>query len=601
MNLNRIYGVTNGGQTPIDLMNLRSLLPSSPDMATKLLSELSSLIEKEKSLKDDSVVLEVTEGTYIHSIQFLNRERLVFRFNEGSDKEVSQKEGVYTIGEHVYQFSSSKLNSLELNFYALKEAMKLLKVEHLRDISNEVFVRLIYDLFPKVRKGDDDRLYGIHDSNGLFSRFEHFSAHRLKAMRDAFSSLPDYSYTVALIDHTRDSQYVMCDLIARLNVNRKNKLTVVSVEHGELSNVGDYVIYVKDVWNSPSMFKHKVKLGKGRYCDVDEAFDRAVAKDAMYVSEYSTLFTTSYKPVLDIMWHDITNSFYRQPTSKYRFAQWVASPHKPWTLIALTIGPMVFMSPDSSEQEMVVVARYRMCLFRDMISINLKRNLLLCRTQDLSSYEGCVTPYINEFFVDLTDSYLMSFYDEPVWFTAKKIRGDVPPVPTMIIKLPGLLDMMQCGVWYNYLELAELGWNEELITRGVFLGVLTLWRDSTNVTYKRYDPPPDKIKRHFSHYEHEDVTILNSDGSITPSNSRFDSKVVLKKQESFDHNGQDFSLEIPSHSRFDYTSSVESNVDYVDSVVKKRRRRNKKVRLKPSAPIVLVSSDEVFSFKNEIT
>jgi hypothetical protein len=555
------------------LDRLRSVLPADYFKAKKTLSYMERVLDLEQQNLPDPVRIDVTVGTYVRAIKFLDTSTLQLVFNEGTRKDVSQNDGSYAIGEDVYYLLGSVRGTCLFNVYHHNLATNYLAkfIDRPYEISNKKWMTMLYDWFPSARKDKDDALYNYYDTNGYCSRIEHFRSYLTSGVALMLSKLPDdRRILVCGLLLSKESHYLLSDMLR--NLNSKRFYNFVFVSSDDVLDTNDYVVYVENLWVNPSSFDHHITTNSNSDRNLDFLFERALGDREKFLSSNSILVTGSYTPVLDVFYAD--GAYYSASLDAYSYSQLAYVPHKPWTLLAIgsTMGSFLPVVQDSSVVDMVVRHRYRTMKFLRMSYINLRRNVSVSKSKFLQ--EMTHTKLLKDKLLSIAGSpdkwFLTRIMRRDVSLKAKRLAYDfVDPVKAtdLTVKVAGMKE----NTYYSQNQLTGMKWSMDTISRALSLGLITVWKDGTMLKYKKFDRNESMFRNVFQNpgnSSYRQASVINSDGSISMVvDSVSDSMVYVAPTISVVSNsGKEFNqenveVEFPSsassRSRFKFKGSME--------------------------------------------
>jgi len=516
--MSEIYSVTNDHQNPIDLGLLRKMLPAAYTDARRKVSLLLDLLEYEKHNLPEVTQVNVSEGTYVKAVRFKNRKELEFTFNEGSTQDMLQTDKTYAIGEKVYAFLDNITHTANLSTFHHNLAANYLHsmIDQLSLVPNAKILEILYDLFPKARTGHDDDFYNFFDINNFCSRVEHFRTYVTAALTMMLTSLPDVAPIIVCgVSLTRQSHYVLADMIKSINAKREYNLDYVASELPLDSQV--YVVYVTNVWVNPASVDHGVVLSSQSSRYTEERVLRSMGDYAGFVSNNSSVILGSYAPIYDVYLDG--DNYYSAQWASLGYSQVSYVPHKPWTLIQ-------FASKDSSNLSVVLDStlnssrfrhRYRIRQFRRMAFINIRRNFFLAdesSRKDMSHSKFLVNNLKRgEVVANWTLSKIQML---KVRLKSKRLSYNYVTIKDAT-QTTIALSKLEEDVSYTIIDLNERGWNSDSIARSVQLGLLTVWKESTILRYKKYVRTNPDFKKHFLHRgnkNYKQCSVVDEDGSV---------------------------------------------------------------------------------------
>ena len=517
---NKVYSLNRNNDTPMKLEELRRLLPTDSNSALTCLDHLKTMVDSEAIYRDKVVDIDVSEGTYVKAITFQSPEELTLVFNEGTVKVVDQTDGVYSIAEHIYDFSTNCLNDKKIKSTAHNTALARLTEQPCHLIPNETWIEVFYNHFPAARSFQPDALYNINDVTNTCRRIEHFRTYLLQALHDAFATITDApGMAICLIDTSHKSRLVYEDLILAINNDRRYPLSLCETEDGPISSF-NYVYYMRDPLVFPSNFDHNIAIAPGakRY-SADEQFDKALAFDKKFISRSSSLLVGSYKPILDVYSRQ-DGSLYSAQLYDYEYSQFYYVPHKPWVLINVAAKDDMYLLKafDSTDKPVSNRFRYRLLVFRCMSAINVNRNVAMADDQSLASMrpaEEVLPGLIGE--LDLNQIFLSRYMRATVRLMSKRLAYRDVSVET-VVKIPCLMNDLKVKVDYTQDHLKTLGWDSQTIARALELELLTITKNSSLIIYRKYIPSEKNYKRHLTRRPLDSLStasVINSDGSVS--------------------------------------------------------------------------------------
>jgi len=563
------------------------------------LQEFSISLDKYISLKNtdsiERVKVDVNRGTWIKEIAFPSRESVIFGFNEGTTKTINQANGIYSIGESTYYFHGSGLKTdMHVDKHNLACDMIFDKFKSGNFVSNGDWLDILYHFFPDARKNNPDYLYNFNDVSQVCKRIEHFRNYVTCGITTILESIPDENnLLICTVAMSNQSKLILSGILSKLNASRRYALTVY--ETGlNIYQGSEYVYYLTDIWQIPSSLDHGLVAGNGNRSSTDSMLERAIGSHRMhFCGENSTLIAGAYHPILDISSED--GVVYRRATGEINYSQLFYVPHKPWSIVCLTRGPVNMDLPDTSTNPETEVYKYRIQQFFLMTICNLLRNgFMTGESQKKLMKGGRLLNFLKQF--KFTESRYYRAMQHPVRVRAKKVAYEVDE-PVDAIDLIMRLGELTSETPYSTNDLYSLEWSQQLINRAVSTGMLIVKVISAQNFYYKFTRTQPRYTSHMNRIREDvmrRVAILSPLGKVMSANPKFpDYDALVYPQVDYTvHNGRSYDIEAPydvvetanagsavaSLSRMEFRG--ESTEDHCVSNVQKRKikeeRRKKK-------------------------
>lgn len=492
--------------------------------------------------------IDLQVGTWIDKIQFHNREELSFIFNEGTEKRVSQENGIYVIGETTYSFTGIPK---EVDLHIERHNSACLALE--KTFSNGIFptgqewLKYLYEDFPAARKNDPDYLYNLNDTVRFCKRIDHFRSYLTTGLTEVISSFPDMpNVIICTLSMSRSSVLILSRILKKVNNRRVNKLTIYEGGLSEYS-CNSYVYYIPDLWKLPSSFDHRILSEKQNQAPLDDMIARALGVDRIkYCTENSTLILGAYQPILDIV--AVKGKVMRKSCNDFSYAQFMYVPHKPWSIVCLTRNGVLPYLDDSVVQSARSVFTSRNRVFINMIHCNIMRNVMMANKTQRSLLRG------KNLLDNLKSNPFSTVFQfrtmlVPVPLTSKKIAYETAN-PVDSLELVVKVGDLKAGDPYTSNDLYSLGWDGNLVQRALSLGMIVAHSHSSQYFYYKYTRTNPSYRKHLDRVRGDiikRVAILEANGNVVTTNKHFpDYDALAYPQIDFaNHNGRDYSLQAP--------------------------------------------------------
>jgi len=538
----KVYGVTVGSDSDIDLSVVRGLLSSDTRSAKQQLKALSDILLLEENIGVDDVDVSFEVGVYVRSVQYVDSENIKMTFNNGRDVLLSQRDGVYSIGEHVFSMSKRLVGAFDMNLLPYHKVTNSLLSTDLYYVSNFELTNMMYHDLPNVRKNCEDDFYNYYNTTSYSSRIAQFRSYLVSGLYEVFSNpmTGDDVITIACIAFGKKSSYVIEDLIISINTdllaNSSQRYELVFLRMGELFQGRGPVCYFFDAFVSPASIDFSITASSKSEPNITNSVKRSLADYEKYIHSGSSVLLSAYKPIRDVFIDG--SDAYSLKLDDYVYSQFSYVPHKPWTLINVSRSDgFQFDLRDSSYVD--PLSRYAARLENDAktIVINYRRNYRAANSKSREKMKATYGLVIQKMLGELKDLDVSIKLED--WYHDKVMKRPVEVTKTLVhgvetdvklaLEVTSKVSRMRSGVSYSYKDLQVAGWGPRCLERALYLDLIIPNKSGSVYSYLRKDKFDRGIKGYFydSYVTNSPShTLLDSLGGTVSSNSSASDRTV---------------------------------------------------------------------------
>lgn len=505
----KVYGIVGGSDEQFDPIILRRMLSSNSRSAHQQLQALSDLLRLEQNVNVADVEVRLEVGVYVRSAVFLSTDLIVMTFNNGKSIELSQHDGVYSIGEHVFSMSNDLRGAFDMNVLAHHKAVNLV-LDGIFSLSNAAMTSLIYQLLPSVRKNCPDDFYNYYDITSYSLRIQQFKAYLSSGLYQVLIKpcSTEVDIVLACVGFGVKSKFLIEDLVVAVNSclakDSNMKYNLIFLAPGESYTGSSPVCYLMDSFVSPASLNLNVVSDSGSKPDITKDFDQALEFYGNYLHDNSSLLISSYKPIRDVFVDE--DEVYSVGLVGYQYSQFSYVPHKPWTLINISLSTGVqFDLPDSSRSSPLTRLVTRIENDLKTLVINFRRNMRAANSKSKDQMRGGYYKVIKYLFEQL-ESFDLST-DISTWYQDEVMRFPVETTKTLVHGIDTDIDLafqvmtkvsrMKPGASYSFKDLQVEGWNTRCLDRALYLDLIVPNKSGSVFSYFRKDKYDRGIKGYF--------------------------------------------------------------------------------------------------------